>query len=232
MKLSRVIALTAGFAGILAVAASPAPAALIATGSNIDFNGGIDPIGGANVYNATGSDFRTNGLASVGTPGTIGVTNTAGGSFNVFTPATCPTAAAGGCGTIRDLLAYVQNSTTLTNPALPVLGFLSVIQNGATATFDLTTFSNTQLAPTQNQLGTLTLSGAGILHLTGFDATPGVLTITAQGDGNTSFSGTVVAVASVPEPASMALLGAGILGIGMLRRSRRQDGLHLVPIPG
>ncbi len=224
MKLLRIAALAAGFAGAIGMAAPPAQAIPIAPGSNIDFDGGVSPIGNANLYNATGADFRTSGSAGVGTPGTLSITNTTGGSFTVFNPGICPASVVGGCGTIKDLVAYIQNSTTLTNPGLPILGFLSVIQGAFTATFDLLTFINSALQPTQNQLGTVVLSGSGTLHLTGFDATPGIMTITAQGDGATSFSGTVIAQATVDEPASMALLGAGILGIGMLRRPRRQNG--------
>jgi len=228
MRCSPIFALAVTLAAAIALAAPAAWAVPITAGSQIDFGGSVHPLGGANVYSSTGSDFRTSGANSPGIAGTINVTNTSGGAFSPFNSGTCPSSGAGGCGTIRDLLNYVPNSSTLNNPLLPVTNFLTFTLGAITATFDLLDFSSWTLLPTAQTLGVLVLAGSGILHFVGYDDTPAVFTLTAQGPGNTSFSGSLVVKAlPVSEPSSLLLLGFGLLGVGFLSVRRRQEGTGL-----
>jgi uncharacterized protein YceK len=222
MRRSTFLTFAAALLGTAAMAISPASAIPIVAGSQIDFVGGVTPIGGTDVYNATGVDFRTAGLNSPGVPGSISLTNTTNGSFSIFTALTCLNAVLGGCGTIVDLTSFGPGANSLNAPPLPVLNFLTVTQGAAHTSFDLLNFTFNKVQPSSNGLGQLILQGLGTLHLAGFDDTAGIMTITAQGPQSTSFSGTVVAQPTVvPEPASMLVLGAGLIGFGAVSRKRR-----------
>lgn len=80
----------------------------------------------------------------------------------------------------------------------------------------------TNIVSATNTGGFLDVKATGYATLTGFDPTDGTFLFDSQGDGTlkTTFSTLTVIPAAVPEPASMAVLGAGLLGLGALRRRR------------
>lgn len=196
----RIPARLAAAAALLGVAA-PAQAATII--GQLSFTGFVRPVGSTGMASATGLDFYSFGSppsGDLGTPGTI--TSVLGGS-GLFAGAVC----VGLCGTIKDLPTFSTASIT------------SFFNIQSTVYFDLGTIKSVTRSP-DGLGGGLKVIASGVFRITGFDPTPGVLTLTTQGSGLTSFSAT--AVNAVPEPASWAMMIAGFgLAGTMLRASRR-----------
>lgn len=114
-------------------------------------------------------------------------------------------------------------STTFTpftfRPAnVPVVPLWTFTFGGSTYSFDATT-----MTVSYSSTGDLVLNGNGTAYITGFDASPGVWSISANTAGTTASFSSSTDVAAVPEPMSLLLLGLGLIGIGIARRKRLRD---------
>ena len=100
------------------------------------------------------------------------------------------------------------------------VGFMSpVTVYSATIGAITTAFQVTSIAFAQQAGAFLDIEAKGFATLTGFDKTPGVFQLSSQGGISkaVTFSATTTATPT-PEPMSMAVLGAGLLGVGLFRR--------------
>lgn len=109
---------------------------------------------------------------------------------------------------IANLTAVAFTDFTF-SPFVPVAGLWSV----GGFSFDLAT-----LTIVQQDSGHLVLDGTGTIHGAGFTDTPGTWTFTGNPGGtNFTFS---AGTSAVPEPATLALIGVGLLGVSLMRRRR------------
>jgi hypothetical protein len=170
------------------------------------------PISGS--INFTGSDTysTTTNVVDFVNPATVS-SDTIG-----FTPCV-------GCGMVAGPTGGVFNYSSAfpAPPAKPLnyVGLLEAMANGNTFSFDLQTITNI----VEEANVSLAIEGAGILHLTGFDDTPGSFFFSTQGPEVTevSFSTTKTAI-PIPEPTSWAIFAAGLAAMAVFGVFRRRGG--------
>ncbi len=169
----------------------------------ISIGGFAQAVGSSGMGSATGLSFANSSGTVTGTSGAI---SNYGGATGTFAGMFCAT---GSCGTIQNIASFT------TSP--PITNFLSL---NSGVSFDLSSITGTTRTM-DGTGGSLVLTASGTIKYAGFDNTAGIFTLTAQGNAITSFSATTLASAvSVPEPASLAILGGSMAALGLLRRKK------------
>jgi len=186
----------------MTAAASAAPI----TGQ-VSINGYAQSVGSVGMGSATGISFANASGSFVS--GTSGSLTSFGAGSGTFAGMSC-TNGTTGCGTIRN----IDNFAT----AGAIASFLTLTSG---VSFDLSSITNVTRGMDATG-GSIVLTANGVIRYDGFDATRGVFSLTAQGNRITSFSATTLAAeaSSVPEPASLAILGGSLAMIGLVRRKK------------
>ena len=95
----------------------------------------------------------------------------------------------------------------------PVVPLWTFAVGGKTYSFDATS-----LTISGSTFNTISMSGTGIAHITGFTDTPGNWYFSANGSQGTASFSASTQTSPVPLPAAMLLFGPGLAGLAAMRR--------------
>lgn len=180
----------------------------------------IAALTGVMAFNAVADQI--NGALSIsGTSVTDNIDLSLATAFNAFSNVVV--SGTGGEGDYAPVLAgqpvtytpFTFSPALTPNPLVPLWAF-SI--GSTTYSFDATGLTISDRTP-----NTIAMHGTGIAYITGFDPTPGNWYLSAnRGLQTASFSASSSASA-VPEPATMFLLGMGLVGIGTISRRKSKQ---------